>query len=280
MNFKTLIVDGPYLAHRSCDAPYKLTTSDGRDSTMIHSFMRSLNSIRKQINPDTIIIAWESHGTPSWRKEMYPAYKGNRTNGLNHQFIFQMKDLQNLLHLFNIQQYNSYGNEADDVMARLSIDINNIKYPIAIFTKDKDMMQLVGEQLQVYDGKVFYDIKKVKEKFFVWPEYIPDLLAIAGDKSDNIHGLDNVGFKKAAKLIEKYGNVENVQLSSCSRNVVWSERTKGRLIKNKKLTKLNFSCELSKVPTEKVNDTIEAILDKYELNKMKESIEEYKLMGD
>jgi len=274
--YQTLIIDGPYLAHRSYSAPYKLTTSDGRDSTMIHSFMRSLNSFRKQFAPDTIIIAWESHGTPSWRKKQYPAYKGTR-GMIDEQFIYQLNDLQNLLALFKVKQFNSPTNEADDVIARLTID--SIKYPVLIFTKDKDMMQLVGESLQVYDGKVFYDINKVKEKFFVYPEQIPDLLAIGGDKVDNIYGLEGYGFKKAAQLIKKYGKVEDIELSNCSRNIVWSEQTKNRLIKNKKLTKLNFGCDLQKIPKEKPKDTIESILDKYELNKMKESIEEYKLMG-
>jgi len=277
MNFKTLIVDGPYLAHRSYSAPYRLTTSDGRDSTMIHSFMRSLNSFRKQFAPDTIIIAWESYGTPAWRKKQYPAYKGTRGK-VDEQYIFQLTDLQKLLALFKVKQYNSYGNEADDVIARLSID--SIKYPLLIFTKDKDMMQLVGEECKVYDGKVFYDINKVKEKYFVWPEQIPDLLAIGGDKADNIHGLEGYGFKKASKLIEKFGDVENLDISTCSRTLHYTERTKNRLLQNKKLTKLNFDCNLQNIPKEKVNDTIESILDKYELTKMKESIEEYKLMGN
>jgi len=279
MNYETLIVDGPYLAHRSYDAPYRLTTSTGRDATMIHSFIRSLNSFKKQFGPKQIIITWESPGTPSWRRKLYPAYKGVRGK-LDQQFIFQQEDLQKLLYLFGVKQYNSYGNEADDVMGRLSIDINNIKYPIVIFTCDKDIMQLVGKQLHIYDGKKFYDIDAVKEKFLVYPEQIPDLLAIAGDKSDNIKGLDNVGYKKAAKLIEKYGDVEHINIVSCSRNVVYNERTKNRLMLNKRLTKLNFGCTLGDIPRKKVNTTIEAILDKYQLKKMKESIKEYKLMGN
>ena len=276
MNYETLIIDGPYLAHRSYDAPYRLTTKDGRDSTMIHSFIRSLNAFRKQFNPNIIIIAWESPGTPSWRKQQYPAYKGTRGR-LDEQFIYQLNDLQNLLHLFGVKQYNSPCNEADDVIARLSID--NIKYPVVVFTKDKDIMQLVGEQLQVYDGKEFYDINKVKEKFFVWPEQIPDLLAIAGDKSDNIEGLEGFGFKKAAKIIEEIGDIEHLNMLTCSRNLVYSEQTKNMLMQNKKLTKLNFDCTLQTIPKEIVKDTIESIMDKYELKKMKESIEEYKLLG-
>jgi len=259
------------LAHRSYDAPYKLTTTNGRDATMIHSFIRSLNSLRKQINPDTIIIAWESHGTPSWRKEQYPAYKGTRGR-VDEQYIYQLEDLQKLLYLFGVEQYYAPNNEADDVIARLSISVNDIKvkYPLLIFTTDKDMMQLVGDCCQVYDGKVFYDINKVKEKYFVYPEQIPDLLAIAGDKADNIQGLNGYGFKKAAKLLEKYNDIESLPKDDFSIKTI---------ISNKKLTKLNYDCHLTALEYSRGNENIESILDKYELIKMKEKIGEYKLLG-
>ena len=97
MNYDTLIVDGPYLAHRSYSAPYHLTTKAGLDSTMIHSFMRSLNAIRKKFPTKEIIVAWESHGTPSWRRGMLPTYKPGKT--LEGAFVQEIKDLQILLHL-------------------------------------------------------------------------------------------------------------------------------------------------------------------------------------
>jgi len=266
MQYNTLIIDGPYLAHRSYDAPYRLTTSTGRDATIIHSFIRSLNSFRKQFNPETIIIAWESHGTPSWRKEQYPAYKGNRGR-VDEQYIYQLEDLQTLLNLFGVKQYYSPSNEADDVIASY---VDNCLDKIIIFTSDKDIMQLVNAYCIVYDGKTFYDINKVKEKFFVMPKQIPDLLAIAGDKSDNIQGLDGYGFKKAAKILEKYENIESIPSGKL---------TQVNLVLNKSLTKLNSNCGLKILKNSKDNETIESILDKYELKKMKEKIGEYKLLG-
>jgi len=279
MNYETLIVDGPYLAHRSYGAPYKLTTSNGRDSTMIHSFLRSLNSFRKQINPNKIIIAWESHGTKSWRKEKYPAYKGTKES-VNPEFIMELEDLQKLLSLLKVSQYNSPCNEADDVIARLTISMNDlhIKYPIVIFTVDKDIMQLVGENLQIFNGKEFFNDDKVKEKFGVYPEHIPDLLAIAGDKADNIEGLNGYGVKKAAKIIEQFGNIENITLPMCSSNMDWSGYTKERIIRNKELTKLNFDCELKVIPNN-VKESIDDILNKYELESIKEKLDEYKQLG-
>jgi len=278
MKYKTLIIDGPYLTHKSHSAPYRLSTSDGLDATIIHSFIRSLNYIRKKFKPEKIIITWESHGTESWRKKEYSDYKSSSTP-IARMYIDEIKDLQILLHLFGVKQYYSPRNEADDVIAKLTnVEIK----PVLIHTTDKDIMQLVNGYVHVWSGKDIFDSEKVKEKYGVEPMYIPDLLAIAGDKSDNIKGVDGIGFKKASKIINKEGSVENMTFFSCSRNMGYSEEIKKRVLKNKKLTKLNTNCELIEVPNSdfKTEHTIESLLDKYNLKKMKEKIDEYKLMGE
>lgn len=269
-----LLVDGPYLAHRSYDAPYHLLTSDGRNSTMLHSFIRSLNYLRKQINPKKTIIAWESPGTMSWRKNLDCRYKSTR--GTKSDFIEELKDLQKILFLLNIPQYKSPNNEADDVIANFA---TKAKYPVVIFTSDKDLMQLVNGNCQVFDGKSFYDAKKVEEKFFVTPDLIPDLLAIAGDKSDNIEGINGFGFKKSAKVIHEFGHVENIG-PTCSSMLDWSIFTKEKILMNKKLTLLNPNCYLEKIPTEEVKESLFELLNKYELKSIKEKLNEYKLIGE
>ena len=274
--FKTLIIDGPYLAHRSHGAPYLLTTKDGRNATMIHSFMRTLNSLRKQLNPNHIILAWESPNTPSRRREQSPSYKPS--TGINPEYITQLKDLQKLLYLLNIPQYNSPRNEADDVIASYIKTIQPTEQ-VVIFTVDKDIMQLINENCQVYDGKEFYDVNKVKQKFGVKPNQIPDLLAIAGDKADNIQGLNGIGFKKASNIINEYGCIEELPIPVCNSNMVISAQMINKISNNKKLTLLNHNCSLEKIPKEPVTETIDDILNKYELKSIKEKIEEYKLIG-
>ena len=273
MNCNTLIIDGSYLAQRSFKAPYHLTTTDGRDATLIHSFIRTLNSLHKQLTPKHIVIAWESPGTPSQRRLQYSAYKSQRT--ANPEYISELKDLQKLLYLFGIPQYNSSGNEADDVIAKL---VGSEK--IVVFTTDKDLMQLVSDNCQVYDGKTFYDTAKVKEKFGVLPSQIPDLLAIAGDKADNIEGISGYSIKKSAKILREFGNVESIPFPICSSNMHLSLPMQEKILRNKRLTLLRYNCELEKVPKEDVKETIEDILDKYELKSIKEKIEEYKFSGD
>jgi len=263
MQYKTLIVDGSYLAHKSYASPYRLTTGE-LDATMIHGFIRSLNARRKEFKPDKIIVAWESHGTPSWRRELLNTYKPGKQ--LNKQFISSQEDLKILLYLLNVPQYYSPTNEADDVIARLVFD-KQTEFPILIYTPDKDIMQLVGEHCHTYSGKEIMTAEKVKEKFGVWPEDIPKFLAIVGDDADNIIGVKGIGPKKAAKYI-----YEDEKINCPLR------KHKEQIKLNEKLTKLNYGCELVKLEP-KTEHTIETLLDKYKLKSIKAKIEEYKKLG-
>lgn len=277
MEYDILSVDGPYLSHRSFLSPYNLITSTGFNATMIHGFFRSLNALRKQFNPKQIIIAWESYGTPSWRKSLYSSYKQRSSNKISqgfivHEYVNQLMDIQKLLYLFGVKQYSADENEADDVIATLTkmFDDN-----ILIFTVDKDIMQLVDNRCHVYNGKKIFDEISVEKKFFVKPKQIPDFLAVVGDSSDNIKGIDGYGPKKASKIIAKYGDIESIPISE------ELGRHKHKLSLNKKLTTLNKDCKLKQILDNEsdITDTIKSILDKYELSKMKEKIDEYKLLA-
>ena len=273
MQYKTLIVDGPYFIHRAHSAPYHLSTKDGLDATIIHTATRSLNFLRKKFNPDKIILTWESHGTESWRRKQNPNYKETKIP-LAQKFIDEIKDFQTLLYLFKVKQFYAPRNEADDVIAKLT---TLEKRPIIIHTTDKDIMQLITNDIHIWTGKEIVNEEKVREKFKVEPKYIPDLLAIAGDTADNIQGIKGVGYKKAAKLINEFGMVEQMSIFG---NLSNSIKIQEQVLKNKRLTQLNMNCELHEVPNKdfKTDHTIESIMDKYNLKQMKEKIEEYKLL--
>jgi len=272
MNNLILIVDGPYLAHRSFGAPYKLTTTTNLDATMIHSFIRTLNSLRKQFLPKQIIIAWESHGTKSWRRELLPEYKPS-SGTVTQEYIDELRDLQLLLYLLGVGQYYASSNEADDVIATLVKQAKDSG--TVIYTIDKDIMQLVNENVHIWDGKQFHSKGSILEKFKVEPYQIPDYLAIVGDSSDNIKGIKGYGPVKVVELLNKYISIEGIP----NNEKIWNYRP--QMVLNKKLTTLNDKCQLEPVPNKdfKTNETIASIMDKYELKKMKEKIDEYKLLG-
>ena len=264
MIYDFLIIDGPYLAHRSMDAPFKLTTSKGLDSTMIFVFLRSIRSYKRKTQSSKVVIAWESPKTKQWRKNAFHEYKQNR-GFLSQSFINQIKDLQTILHHLNITQYMSSGNEADDVIASF-IEKNKTKKSI-IFTKDKDFIQLINDNCHMFDGKIINDSSTINQKYGLQPKQFLDLYSIIGDKSDNIPGVNGYGIKKTTKLLIKYKTIDNIPIDTFT-DTEWS------IIKrNKKLISLNNTCELQQVSNGK--STINEILDKYELKSIKENITDF-----
>lgn len=268
MKCDTLLIDGPYQAYKSYSAPYKLTTSKGLDATLIHTFFRTLNSLKKKFSPRRIVVTWESYGTKSWRKDEYPDYKKGRKR-MDNVYWESLVDVQSFLYLLGVEQFYSPHNEADDVISKLVDD----GYKTVISTTDKDLMQLVSDNVFIWDGKMLFDAKEVKKKYLVEPYQIPDLLAMWGDQSDNIEGLKGYGRVKSAKVLRTYGDVEHIP----EFEIIYKYRNK--MLFNKKLTTLSNDCVLKVIPKGKVNDTIDSILDKYELKQIRKSVAEFMRKG-
>jgi DNA polymerase-1 len=275
MTYETLIIDAPYLTHRSFDAPYNLTRSDGTRVTLVHSFLQSFNALCKKFSPKNVLVAWESHGTPSWRRKLYPDYKPQIK--VPESFIEQQDSIKKILYLLNVKQYYSPNNEADDVMAVLRDKFAKTYYldtpHNVIFTVDKDIMQLANNNTHIWDGKNIFDANAVVEKFKVHPWHIANLLAITGDSSDNIPGLKGYGPVKASKLIQEIASVDKIPEGHPL------YKHKQLLMRNKRLTTLNHKCTLTEIKYPKNKETIESILDKYELQSLKKKIPEYKMLG-
>jgi len=261
MKYENLIIDGPYLAHRSWDAPYNLV-SNGEKVTMIHSFIMSLQSLRKKFLPNNTSVAWESHGTPSWRRELEPTYKPGSVPPLG--YLSQQTDLQIILFLLGFPQYWCPGNEADDVVGTISQSSKNS----IIFSVDKDLSQLVNDHCHVYTGKEILDSKAVEEKYKVKPNQIPLLLAITGDSSDNITGFKGYGLKKASDIIKKYPSIQEIPSSY--------NFDESKLLKNLKLTTINTECELKEIKILTAEHTLDSILLKYNLHQLRKSIHLFK----
>ena len=269
MKISTLIIDGPYLSHKSYDAPYAIHRSDGLKVTHIHAFIQGFQALRKQFNPDKTIVAWESHGTPSWRREILPEYKPKVT--VPTDFIEQQEDLKKVLYLLGVPQYYSPQNEADDVIATLVEIHKNLKLvPIVIHTTDKDMMQLVDSDVKVWSTKQLVDEEAVIHKFKVPPNRLCDLLAVTGDSSDNIPGVAGYGPVKASKIIKQFDRIERIPIT------VFSLDYLKMLERNKKLIKLNKKCDLVSYKLSE-QTTLEKIFDKYSLPSLKKKIPELKL---
>lgn len=246
-----LIIDTPYLCHRSYLAPFRdrLTTSKGQDATMFYTFFRSFLKLMREQQPSKVQCAFESHGTDSWRRKILPTYKPEKP--VKHDYIDQMKDVQNVLYNLGIEMYHSKGNEADDVIAWL-VDYD---IPTRIFTVDKDLFQLVNDKTPVEilcKGKIYKE-QDVVDKFGVKPDKIPLFLAIVGDASDNILGVRGIGSKKASRMINNntYGKDLNAEQKRIAK-------------RNLRITQLHYFDKPEQLIPERTWSNQE-ILDKYEI---------------
>lgn len=267
MKYDILIIDGPYLAHRSYTAPYKLTTLEGKDSTMIHTFLQTILSIRKKQDIGEITVAWESHGTPSWRRELSPTYKPS--NGADEDFLEQLNDIKRLLNIIGLRQFYAPNNEADDVIATLT---KNSKKSILIYTVDKDIMQLTSDiqQHHILCNKKVLTEQDIINKFGVYPYQIPDYLALVGDKADNIEGVKGIGKKKASQILKEQGSLLVAEPETFKK-----EEHLEQAKFNRQLTLLNYDANVQLLfENISFNTTLEDILNKYELVSLKKRKQE------
>ena len=162
--------------------------------------------------PQRLVFAFDESLAKSSRKEIYPAYKANRSPApqeLKRQFAWCRQWLEAL----GISCVSSNQWEADDLIGSLVNYHGSAQLPVTILTADKDLAQLIAEAdiwWSYLDNKKL-DYRAICKKFGVRPEQIADQLALTGDKVDNIPGIPEVGLKTAALLLRKYDSVDNLR---------------------------------------------------------------------
>ena len=213
---RLFLIDGMAQIYRAHFAMIKnpLITKDGRHTSAIFGFMNSLFKLIRQENPDYIAVVLDCK-EPTFRHKLYTEYKATREK-MPEELVEQLDPLYEVISHTNIPTLKKPGFEADDIIGTLVKKAEIAELETFIVTGDKDMMQLVSDKTFMYSpGNSFkpttiYDKAKVKEKWGVGPEGIVDMLALVGDTSDNIPGVDGVGPKTARKLLDKYKDIETI----------------------------------------------------------------------
>jgi len=231
---KLFLIDGMALIYRSYYAFINnpLSTKSGFPTSAIYGFLNSIIKILNEEKPDYISIALDAQ-KPTFRHSIFSDYKANRKK-MPDDLRVQIPEIKQILSQINANVLINEGYEADDIIATVVKDVDAQDIEIYIVTGDKDIMQLVGKNVFVYNpgnkfsGPIIYDEKKVLEKWNVSPNKICDLLSIMGDSSDNIPGVKGIGPKTASKLIHQFGGVDNLLLKI---EDISNERIRG-LIKN------------------------------------------------
>lgn len=240
MENRLIIIDSNALLHRSFHALPPLTMRSGQETGAVYGFLLTLFKAIKDLNPKYIVACFDTKAK-TFRHEKFQEYKAQRPvtpSGI----ISQIPITKDVLGSFKIPVFAKDGFEADDLIATICnlVQKENKDLEIFILTGDLDNLQLVNEKIKVYTlGKgikdtVIYDTDKVKERFDVHPNQMVDFKALTGDPSDNIPGVEGIGKKTAAEIIQRYKTIEALYEELSTDTAVLKPKVKEALKQNKK----------------------------------------------
>ena len=205
-----ILVDGSSYLYRAYHALPPLTNSNNQPTGAIKGVISMIKRILIDHPDSPLAVVFDAKGK-TFRHDMYSEYKANRPP-MPEDLVLQIEPIHRIISLMGIKLIMISGVEADDVIGTLAEQARQKKLDTVISTGDKDMTQLVCENVSVVNtmsGELL-DEAGVKKKFGVDPEHITDYLALIGDKSDNVPGVDKVGPKTAVKWLEEYTDIEGV----------------------------------------------------------------------
>ncbi|MDR1155400.1 MAG: DNA polymerase I [Bacteroidales bacterium] len=214
---KLFLLDAYALIYRAYYALIRnpMFSSSGFNTSTIFGFTNTLEEVLAKEKPTHIAVAFDPP-TPTFRHEMYPQYKAQREE-TPEEIIKSVPRIKEIIEAYRIPiiQYDGY--EADDVVGTIAKHAAGIGYKVYMMTPDKDYVQLVSDNILMYKparsgvGAETLDTAKVCEKYGVkYPEQFIEVLALMGDKSDNVPGVKGIGEVGATRLIAEFDTVENL----------------------------------------------------------------------
>ena len=209
------LIDGSGFIFRAYHALPPLTRkSDGLPVGAVSGFCNMLFKIiedQKGSNaPTHLVVVFDAKGK-TFRSDIYPEYKMNRPPA-PEDLIPQFPLTRDATRAFGLACIEQEGFEADDIMATLAVQAREAGGHVTIVSSDKDLMQLVGNGVEMYDAMKNKRIgpEQVEEKFGVAPNRVIDVQSLAGDSVDNVPGAPGIGVKTAALLINEYGDLDSL----------------------------------------------------------------------
>lgn len=206
------LIDGSAFIFRAFHALPPLTRkSDGLPIGAVSGFCNMLQRyVEGNAGGDvTHVAVIFDKGSHTFRNDLYDQYKANR-EAMPEDLRPQIPLTREATEAFNIACKEIEGFEADDIMATLACQAREAGGRVTILSSDKDLMQLVGDGVEMLDPmkNKLIDREGVIEKFGVGPERVVDVQALAGDSVDNVPGAPGIGIKTAALLINEFGSLE------------------------------------------------------------------------
>jgi DNA polymerase-1 len=207
---RLVLIDGSSYLYRAFHALPPLSNSRGEPTGAVYGVLNMLQRFVREHADSRLIVVFDAPGR-TFRDDLFAEYKANRPS-MPDDLRSQIEPLHAAVQALGLPLLRIVGVEADDVIGTLARRHAATGEKVLISTGDKDMAQLVDAQVTLINTmtNTTLDRDGVKAKFDVWPEQIIDYLALIGDSSDNIPGIDKVGPKTAAKWLAQYGTVDEI----------------------------------------------------------------------
>ncbi|WP_028767605.1 DNA polymerase I [Shewanella fidelis] len=205
-----ILVDGSSYLYRAYYAPPHLTNSKGEATGAVYGVINMLRSLLNQYKPSQMAVVFDAKGK-TFRNDMYAEYKAQRPP-MPDDLRSQIEPLHRIIKALGLPLVCIPGVEADDVIGTIATQASKEGRAVLISTGDKDMAQLVDDNITLINTmtNTIMGPAEVTDKFGVGPELIIDLLALQGDKADNIPGLPGVGEKTALAMLTGVGGVDKI----------------------------------------------------------------------
>ena len=206
-----ILVDGSSYLYRAYHALPPLTTSKNQPTGAIKGVISMIKKILIDHPESPLAVVFDAKGK-TFRHDMYSEYKANRPP-MPEDLVQQIEPIHQIITLMGIKLIMIPGVEADDVIGTLAEQARQKRLDTVISTGDKDMTQLVCKNVSVVNtmsGELLNE-RGVLKKFGVEPKYITDYLALIGDKSDNVPGVEKVGPKTAVKWLDEFGDIDGIK---------------------------------------------------------------------
>lgn len=239
-----ILIDGSSYLFRAYHALPPLITSRGEPTGAVRGVISMIRSLMAEHPKSLILVIFDAKG-PTFRHELYQDYKANRS-AMPEDLRVQIQPIHELIDAMGLPRLVIDKVEADDVIGTLALQAVALNKQVIISTGDKDMAQLVCPQISLLNtmNNTTLDEEGVRTKFGVNPSQIIDYLALIGDKSDNIPGVEKCGPKTAAKWLAEYDNLDTL--------VNNADSIKGKVGENlrKSLPTLFLSKQLATIKTD------------------------------
>lgn len=253
MSDKLVLIDGHSILNRAYYGIPDLTNSEGFHTNAIYGFLNIMFMIVDAEKPQYLIVTFDEHA-PTFRHEMYAAYKGTR-KPMDEELRQQVPVMRQVLELMGVKVISKPGLEADDLMGTLAKEAERKGMEVSLVSGDRDLLQIASDHIKIRIPKTKrtgteiedYYAADVREKYQLTPLQFIELKALMGDTADNIPGVPKVGEKTATDLMVTYGSIASIyeHLEEIKKNAV-----RESLRENKELAELSLKLATIKTDCE------------------------------